>query len=122
MRQPLTYASPGVPLHVGGFDPDVPVAGYYRIRLVRGAVWSAVHLWYGPPVDPDTGEEMDRSYRWQARVNGIIADDITRIWPRCAEDMISWQQYDLILGRNAEHDPNRAIDWLTLELPFGGEN
>jgi len=48
----------------GGADPLIE--GYYLIRLDRARRVSVpVRVWYGPPNDPETGEPLDRSHRWQ---------------------------------------------------------
>lgn len=116
-RPPLNYSNPGQELAVGGFDPDTPIEGYYRLRLARGAVWSAVRIWHGPPLDPDTGEEMDRSWRWQATINGALVE-IDRVWPRCAADRIDQREHDYLIRIQAVIDPGRRVDPLTAPLPF----
>lgn len=40
----------------------------YRARLVRDGVFVAVRVWFGPPLVD--GEELDRSPRWQAQIDG----------------------------------------------------
>ena len=127
MRTPLNYSAPGVALQQGGFDPDVPVSGHYRMRLRQGAVFSAIRIWHGPPLDPVTGEELDRGHRWQCTINGQLAD-LERAWPRCAADAISKAEYDYLIGRQAwaqqhapgspDADPTKPIDLLSAPLPF----
>lgn len=124
----MKYRDPGVPLHAGSVDPDVPTAGLYRMRLVKGAVWSAIRIWFGPPHDPVTGEEMDRSHRWQASINGKTIDHITRVWPRVAEDSIDQAEYDRLMALqkwSEQHDPDgpfsnpaEPVDRLNAPLPF----
>lgn len=43
---------------------------FYRARLVKDGPWIGVLAWFGPPIDPDVGDELDRSWRWQALVDG----------------------------------------------------
>ena len=43
-----------------GVDAENPTAGYYRTRLRSGGVQVGVYIWFGPPFDPETGEELDR--------------------------------------------------------------
>lgn len=127
MRAPLNYSDPGQALHRGGFSPDVPVTGFYRLRLRRGAVWSAVRIWFGAPLDPVTGEEMDRGHRWQATVNGELVD-LERVWPRCAEDAIDQAEHDYLIQRQQwarktdpdlpDANPDRPVDLLRAALPF----
>lgn len=44
--------------------------GYYETRLIKGGPPVGVRITYGPPVDPLTGEEMDRSWRYRVFVQG----------------------------------------------------
>jgi hypothetical protein len=108
-----------------GFDPDVPIAGYYRFKLVSGGHPVAVHIWHGPPHDPDTGEEMDRGWRWQATVNDKPVD-LDRVWPKCAEDKIDEAEAKYLTGlqewaekhapNSPQANPNQRINLLTAPL------
>lgn len=108
-----------------GFDPDTPIAGFYRTRLLSGAPYAGVRIWYGQPLDPVTGEEMDRSLRWQAQVNGTYID-LERVWPKCAGDPIAEAEHIhlcRVQSWAAEHapaiaDPRRRIDPLNSPLLF----
>lgn len=110
-----------------GFDPSVPVAGYYRFRLRSGGVRGVVRIWHGPPHDPVTGEEMDRSWRWQAQFNGEYID-VDRVWPTCAGDPTDEQHYRRAIARqkwaqenapgSAYADPRAKHDPLSAPLPF----
>lgn len=110
-----------------GFDPDTPVVGFYRMRLRSGAVPVGIRVWFGPPKDPVTGEEMDRSHRWQAEANGAPID-LARVWPGCARDPVSPQEYAYLSTLQAwgeanapdspQADPTRPVDLLTAPLPF----
>ena len=75
-----------------GFDPNIPIAGHYRFRMRSGGALCGVRIWFGPPLDPVTGEELDRSLRWQALVNDEPVD-LDRVWPKCAADLISEEEY-----------------------------
>lgn len=93
-----------------GLDVTTPVAGYYRMRLRSGAIKSAVRVWFGPPIDPVTGDVLDRSYRWQAMADGEYVE-IDRVWPACAADPITLPDYDFMLKRREwarEHAPDSA--------------
>jgi hypothetical protein len=95
------------------FDPDVPIPGFYRFKLRAGAMFAPVRIWYGPPRDPETGEEMDRSHRWQAEAGG---------------HPISEQEFAYLFSRQewgeahapgtAVADPTVKIDLLRSPLPF----
>lgn len=76
---------------------DEPVAGFYRGRMVRGGVWVTIRIWYGPPHDPITGEELDRSPRWQAERNGELVA-VYAVWPYCAGEPISEAEYRFMLA------------------------
>jgi hypothetical protein len=69
---------------------DSPESGFYEMK--DGDRWAAVAIWFGPPNDPETGEELDRSYRWQARRNGQEADP-WELWPYVCARPISQEQY-----------------------------
>jgi hypothetical protein len=109
------------------FDPDVPIPGFYRFKLRAGAMFAPVRIWYGPPRDPETGEEMDRSHRWQAEAGGHPID-LARVWPKCARDTISEQEFAYLFSRQewgeahapgtAVADPTVKIDLLRSPLPF----
>ena len=63
------------------FDADQPVAGCYRTRLVKDGPPVALLLWFGAPVDPLTGEPMDRAPAWFATINGKQIVEAARFWP-----------------------------------------
>lgn len=73
----------------GGIDPETPIAGFYRMRLGAGTVAVGIRLWFGPPHDPVTGEELDRSWRWQAQADDGAMLDMARVWPSCAKNPIT---------------------------------
>lgn len=110
-----------------GFDPDTPIAGHYRMRLRSGGVFVAVRLWHGAPIEPWTGETMDRAPRWNATINGKWCE-VERVWPRCAADPIDIAEYDHLCGlqawaaenapNSAFADPRRKLDMLSAPLPF----
>jgi hypothetical protein len=108
-----------------GLDPDVPTPGCFRIRLRSGAPWSAVRIWLGQPVDPETGEEMsERGASWQATLNGSPVH-LAHIWPGCAREPISREEHDRIVEQNATmddtspfFDPARRIDLRSAPAPF----
>jgi len=116
------------PLHEGGFDPDVPEAGFYRMRLRQGAMFSAVCIWLGAPVDPATGEEVpERGERWQASMNNEPVP-IDHVWPRCAKHPITKAEHDYMLSRQAwgrdvdpdgpDANPQRPVDLMRAPIPI----
>lgn len=128
MRRGLDYSQRrAAPAGYQGFDPDTPIAGFYRARLRSGAVYVGVRIWFGPPKDPVTGEELDRSHRWQAEANGQYID-LERVWPRCADEPINASEYAYLMTRqrwaednapdSAMADPTRRVDPLQSEILF----
>jgi hypothetical protein len=88
-----------------GADPLVE--GYYLIDLSRARrVSIPVRIWFGLPLDPETGIELDRSPRWQVQVGfQLLLDEpvkvgpiqihhLTDVWPTCAKnpiDEVDWR-------------------------------
>lgn len=90
--------------------------GYYETRLVKGGPPVGVMITFGPPVDPVTGEEMDRSWRHRVFVNDVERpDDGERRWQDflwnvalCA-DRIDEHRYRYLAATaawEAEHRPD----------------
>src|SRR3546814_4461298 len=82
------------------------VEGFYLLKLTRARrVSFPVRIWFGPPLDPETREEMDRAPRWQIQVGFFLLDDqplpiggirieeLDGVWPRVARE------------------PNGEVDW-----------
>lgn len=112
-------------------------ARFYRIRLVKGAAWSAIKVWFGPPLDPDTGDILwERPCLWRCLINGqddaieavMIELDGTTGLPVIKGDEISETDYlyhlkTYIWARDHAPDspeakPKQKIDPLTAPLPF----
>lgn len=106
---------------------DQPQEGYYKTRLVKGGVWCPVRIWYGQPLDPVTGELLDRSPRWQALRNGEEYDAAS-VWNWCCGNPISEADYNHMMAvkewaekhapDEPEANPRRAID-LRTAAPVG---
>ena len=119
-----------VPAHLLGqgmqIDAD-PIEGFYRHRLRSQGVPVGIRIWFGPPYDPVTGEEMDRSPRWQAHCNGEYID-IDRVWPRCYAAPITEIDYNRHCAKqgwareyapgDAMADPRRKADYLSTPMMF----
>lgn len=111
-----------------GVDVSCPVAGFFRHRLRGGAVKVGIRIHYGPPLDPITGEELDRSWRWMSDVNGEPYGDFDRVWPGCTGEPISEAEYRTYCERqrwareNAPNssyaEPGRKRDPLSLNEPL----
>jgi len=124
-RADLIYATATAPqVHADGFDPDTPVAGYYRMRLRSGGVFVAIRVWFGAPPnhehadDPTTGRVLDRSHRWQATANGEIIP-LDHVWPQCADEpideaearrLVKLQRWGEAEGHDVVADPTRRAD------------
>jgi len=110
-RAHISYADARPAPHVfEGASVSEPEAGFFRYRLVSGGVIGGVRIWYGPPLDPVTGEEMDRSWRWQAEFDGEPVD-LDRVWPDCVGRPISEDEYRALVARREwarEHAPHSA--------------
>ena len=127
-RAPLVYANaePVGPI-AAGYSVEAPTVGWYRYRLVAGGHPVAIRIWHGPPLDPVTGEELDRSYRWQATANGEPVD-LDRCWPACGREPITATEAAYLTGLaawaqqnapdSAAANPRRKIDLLNEPMPF----
>lgn len=101
-------------------QPDKPVAGHYQTKLVKGGPWVAVLIWHGPPLDPETGEELDRSHRFQALRDGKPVD-IWTVWPFVASHPIDEPRYRFLLKKAdwaVEHDPRQPEANPTKRIDF----
>lgn len=126
-RTPLDYAARSQRVHADGFDPDTPIAGFYRMRLRTGAVYVGIRIWFGAPLDPVTFEPLDRSHRWCAAANGRPID-LERVWPRCARERVSAEEYAYLTSLqgwaedNAPDtpfaDPTRRVDPINSPILF----
>lgn len=104
---------------------DEPRAGFYRLRQVKGGPWVGVRIWHGPPVDPERPLRLlDRSWRWQACLDGRRCP-VDRVWPWCVAEPIDrpTYRYLLALGRWArayapgapEANPGSRVNFRTLD-------
>lgn len=126
-RDYLDYTARSAPAAGQGFDPDTPVAGFYKMRLCSGAVPVGIRIWWGQPLDPIDGSVLDRSFRWNASANGQLIE-LERVWPRCAGDAITEAEAQYLTTlqswgeQNApdspQANPNKRVDFLTAPLPF----
>lgn len=124
-RPDLIYNAKHAAVASTGFNPDVPIAGLYRMRLVSRGVPVAIRIWHGPPADPVTGEELDRGWRWQATANNRPVD-LERAWPKCAADPIDKAEHDYLTSlqdwgeahapQSPQANPKRAVDFLRAPL------
>ncbi len=92
-----------------------PVAGYYEERHVEiengikvRESWLPIKLWYGPPSDPVTGEELDRTWRWQALMDGQEIEWY-EVWPNGRP--ISEAQYEMMLASEWAGEIVQRVDF-----------
>lgn len=93
-----------------GIRVDEPKAGFYRHKIGRDTVSVGVELRFGPPLDPVTGEELDRGWRWLAFINGQPAE-FERVFPACMKTAITEDEYRRYCARKAwaeQHAPESA--------------
>lgn len=124
------FAGPGRLKPTAPVHPEIPTAGFYRMKLRRGAAWVPVRIWFGPSLDPDTGAEReDRPWLWHAEVNGEVGDPWeTGAWPYCAGEPIPEADYRFLRDRNEwsrrydagspEANPRRRVDLSKLPPVF----
>lgn len=121
--------------------PDALVEGCFLITRWRSSrVSIPVRIWFGGPPDPETGEELDRTPRWNVTVGGVPVDDqpievggliigsLSDVWPACRSEPVSRAEHDYQVERAAwaaAWDPNDPfgsasgrIDPMTATLPF----
>lgn len=123
-------------------EADALVEGCFLLQRWRSArVPLPIRIWWGPPLDPDTGEEMDRSPRWQIAVGGVLLLDdqpveisgativnLSDIWPQALSHPIERARYEYLIARAdwaADYDVNDPygstsgrIDPMTASLPL----
>jgi hypothetical protein len=97
------------------------------MRLVHGGHPVAIEIFYGPPRDPDTGEVMDRGWRYQATANGQPID-LDFVWPRAGREPITAAEAAYLADlqtwarKNAPNspqaDPRKKIDLLDSSTPL----
>lgn len=109
-RATRTYADHPGHRAYAGLDVSTPTAGFYRMKMRAGGVYGGVKVWYGPPLDPVTGDELDRGWRWQATFDGR-AIDLDRVWPACGREPITEAEYARLIMQASwarEHAPGSA--------------
>lgn len=106
---------------------DQPEPGFYRRKLVKGGPFVGVAIFYACPMDPESGEPMQRSRHLLCQVNGEWSDPVDQ-WSWVAGSRVTQAEYEYLLA-DAAHamefrpaaaraNPRRAIDLLDVELPW----
>lgn len=105
---------------------DIPIAGLYQTRLIRGGPWVAVRIWWGFPAELSEDETVDRRPAWNAERDGKPVG-IDQVWPNCSDKKILEPEYRFLLAR-ADHasrydpdspfaDPRRPVDLMKAKPP-----
>lgn len=96
---------------------DSPREGFYSVDR-RGKVGLPVHIWFGPPLDPeDDSYVLERGPRWQMRVGDRDVDPMDEewdaVWPQCLKSPITPEEYDYRVERirYAKQDGARSDPW-----------
>lgn len=127
--------------------------GFFLLKKRRaGRVDVPIRIWFGPPEDLEHDREgyvpiaerpvLDRSWRWQVEINGVLAgdpdspahisgrpvDSLVGIWPECKSEPIDRAEYEYRVARADwaerfdEDDPyggtGARIDPMTAPLPM----
>ncbi len=94
----------GVPVHgvsdliEGYYEREWTAVDGWGVKVNR---WLGVRIWYGPPFDPDTGDELDRSHRWMAIQDGYEIDPF-EVWPWCCHRPITTERYCELLKESLQ--------------------
>lgn len=108
-----------------------PQPGFYRVKLVKGGVWVGARITYGPTLDPETGEPLDRSWLYAGTINGEAdpdprpepSDAVHRIWEhgeRIDEATYQWLLDDRAWAaanepHRPEANPKTPVDLSTMD-------
>lgn len=97
---------------------DRPTEGLYRRKLVKGGPWVPVVIWRPPAIDPDTGEQLERSTMLTAWEDGRNVDPF-QIWPYLhpISEAEYWRLRDRI-DDDPEAEPRNVIDLNTKRSLF----
>lgn len=117
-----------------------PREGFYRTRLINGALWVGVMVWWGRTIVD--GETQDRAPRWCVAVNGRtdkldheagchVPLDAYDVWPWCCGQPISHREFAFLKRRAAwarrhapDHpaaNPRERIDLRKMKPLIGGQ-
>ncbi len=108
-----------------------PIPGFYRLKKVRGGVWVPCLVYRPCPMNPETGEWIDRWYPLRIRLDGRVAEDyghdvLMQRWPYLRP--ISEKEYTYLVHlhewarKHAPHlpeaNPREAVDLGSMEPIF----
>lgn len=105
-------------------------AGFFRVQLARGSVWSPCRIWRGFGWENGTHHFRESMWTWRALLNGVQVP-VERVWPGCAWYPITRGEYfyRLALFRHAvryephlpEASPYQKVDFETMRFSFAKE-
>ena len=76
----------------------VPREGYLKIRLKRGGPWVPARIYRAMPLDPETGELLERSWLLTGEIDGKPADyRRLEVWGRDIEK----EEFEWLTALNA---------------------
>jgi hypothetical protein len=100
---------------------EVPQAGFYRRRMVKGGPWVPVAIWIEAHVCPETGELLQPEII-RCAVDGKVADPVEQ-WGYVCANPIRETDYKLMVNRvkhemrEGSHAPYKPINLLTVDPP-----
>lgn len=98
---------------------DTPQPGFFKMSLAKGCPPVGCELRFQPSVDPETGEQTDRSPMWETWIDGKLARDpspdptaagVWRVWLHATQ--ISQQEYRYLVADRAwckQHAPDHPV-------------
>ncbi len=104
--------------------------GFYAVRLTKGGAEVGCEVTYGPTLDPETGEPLDRSWLWVVTINGQVTHCSPMKPPAGARfgRRIDEAEYRFLIDDRAwaaehapylpEADPRRAVPRSERPIPF----
>lgn len=108
-----------------GLDANEPQPGWYKRRLVKGAVFVPARIYVEQIVDEDTGELVEDE-KLCCEVNGR-AEDPYEQWLWLCINPISQADFDYLTARGAwtksyapdepAAKPRQAVDWMKTPIP-----
>lgn len=100
---------------------EVPQAGFYRRRMVKGGPWVPVAIWIESVTDPETGELLQPEII-KCAVDGKVADPVNE-WGYCCSQPVSERDFQRMVHRvkhemrEGSHAPFKPIDLLRVDPP-----
>lgn len=90
-----------------------PRPGLFKMRMIKDGPFVPAAIVYRQPRDPETSESLDRSYMWEAWINGELTREPSHD-PMEAGVFKIWT-----VGREIDQDEFRALSLTPSEAPAG---